>query len=337
MKNIRPTIADVARAAGVSVGTVSHVLNNSRGVSTERRDRVLHIVEELGYAPNLLAQGLRRTRSTVIGLCVPHANFAYFVGLAAEIERRAAIDGYDTMHLYSREDSAMELHRVRTLLTYKVGGFLLLPTAQPQKTLDVLADSHVPVVVLDRPIDDRRFDQVTVDTRAAMQGVSQYLIGLGHRRLLFITGQQRLLISQRRIDGIRQAIRQSGEPVRLDVLERGSSEDALHERLQPLLSGQDRPTAIITTNTVGTGWLVRILRQMGIACPAQISLVAADEPRWAGVIEPRLAAIHTPAELVAGEAWDRLLARMRGDVTRPRRIALDAELRLTGTIGPPPR
>ena len=98
----RPTITDVARQAGVSTGTVSHVLNGSRDVSAERRERVMEAVKSLGYVPNLLAQSLRRNRATMVGLCMPHASFGYFVALSEAFESLAAKQGYDILHVFSR-------------------------------------------------------------------------------------------------------------------------------------------------------------------------------------------------------------------------------------------
>ncbi|MCC7427797.1 MAG: LacI family DNA-binding transcriptional regulator [Alphaproteobacteria bacterium] len=332
----RPTITDVARAAGVSTGTVSHVLNGSREVSEARRARVAQAVAALGYVPNLLAQNLRRKRATLMGLCMPHASFGYFVALSEAFEALAAEQGYDILHVFSRQDAATELHRIETLLRYDIGGLLLLPSWEPQATLDRLAQAAVPTVIIDRPIDDRRFDQVMVDVRGALRRVVLDLAARGHRRVMFVSANPRLLISRHRIDGMRQAIAELGGSASLEILERAETEGALRQQLAAAMAGPERATALLVTNTQGVTQVARALRELGLRCPEHVSLVAVDEPPWAEMVTPTLAAIRPPALAVAQGAWDLLLARMEGGRRPPRRIALEPELRLNGTVGPPP-
>jgi len=335
-RRARPTITDVAREAGVSTGTVSHVLNGSRDVSAERRERVMQAVALLGYVPNLLAQSLRRNRATLVGLCMPHAAFGYFVALSEAFEKLAAEQGYDILHVFSRQDSATELHRVETLLRFDIGGLLLLPSWEPDATLDLLARAAVPTVILDRPIDDARFDQVRVDVRAAMRKLALALVARGHRRLLFISPDPRRLISRHRLEGLRLGLAEGGR-ARLEVMQRKPGEAAFLAQLGAALEGSRRPTALLVTNTQSVQQTVEALRGLGLRCPEDVSLVAVDEPPWAEMATPPLAAIRPPAEEVASRAWDLLLARLQGGRQRARRVALEPELRMAASVGPAPR
>jgi LacI family transcriptional regulator len=335
-RRARPTITDVAREAGVSTGTVSHVLNGSRDVSEARRERVMRAVEALGYVPNLLAQSLRRNRATLIGLCMPHAAFGYFVALSEAFEKLAAEQGYDILHVFSRQDSATELHRVETLLRFDIGGLLLLPSWEPAATLDRLARAAVPTVILDRPIEDARFDQVRVDVRAAMRRLALELVARGHRRLLFVSPDPRRLISRHRLEGLRQGLAEGGRGT-LDVLQRAPGEADFVAQLAAALKGPRRPTALLVTNTQSVGQTVEALRGFGLRCPEDVSLVAVDEPPWAEMATPRLAAIRPPAEEVAARAWALLLARLQGGRQKARRVALEPSLRLAESVGPAPR
>lgn len=335
-RRARPTITDVAREAGVSTGTVSHVLNGSRDVSAERRDRVVQAVEALGYVPNLLAQSLRRNRATLIGLCMPHAAFGYFVALSEAFEKLAAEQGYDILHVFSRQNSATELHRVETLLRFDIGGLLLLPSWEPDATLDRLARAAVPTVILDRPIEDSRFDQVRVDVRAAMHKLALALVLRGHRRLLFISPDPRRLISRHRLEGLRQGLAEGGRAT-LEVMERKATEAEFRAQLAAALKGPRRPTALLVTNTQSVQQTVEALRGLGLRCPEDVSLVAVDEPAWAEMATPPLASIRPPAEEVARRAWDLLLARLQGGPRRARRVALEPELRLAASVGEAPK
>lgn len=334
-RRVRPTITDVAREAGVSTGTVSHVLNDSRDVSAERRERVIRAVQTLGYVPNLLAQSLRRNRATLIGLCVPHAAFGYFVALSEAFEGLAAEQGYDILHVFSRQDSATELHRVETLLRFDIGGLLLLPSWEPAETLERLARAAVPTVILDRPIEDPRFDHVRVDVRPAMRKLALELAARGHRRLAFISPNPQRLISRHRIAGLREGLAGTPRAV-LEIVQRPAEEAAFIAQLGELMQGARRPTALFVTNTQSVGQVVQALRHFNLRCPEDVSLVAVDEPAWAQMTTPRLAAIRPPAQLVASHAWKLLLGRLQGTRQRARRVALEPELLLAESVGQAP-
>lgn len=336
-RRTRPTITDVARTAGVAPSTVSHVLNGSCEVSEVRRERVMRAVRELGYVPNILAQTLRRRRSTIVGLCVPTASFTYFTELAEAFEALATPHGYEVMHVFSQQDGATELQRVETLLRFDVGGLLLLPSWRSGATLERLAGARVPTVLLDRPVEDPRFDQVVVDVRAAMREAVAELAALGHRRLLFVTANRRLLVSKWRIEGLRQGIRDGGVPMTLDILERPAEDADLRSRLSGAMAGEDRPTAVLASNTLGIAQVTRALRDLGLRCPEDVSLIALDEPGWAEQATPILAVVRRPARALAEAAWRMLLTRMEGGTAAPMQTVLRPELRLGGTVGAAPR
>lgn len=275
-------------------------------------------------------------RRRLVGVCLPHAEFRYFVILAAELGRLAARDGYDVLHVFSQTDGERELPGVETLIQVGVAGLFLLPGAKAQLTLDRLAGIGLPTVILDRPIDDRRFSQVVVDARSAMREVGSRLIELGHRRLLLVVENQHLLVSKRRIEGLRLAIRAAGEPVGLRVLERGEQrEQALARMLADVMTGEGAPTAVIGTNTVIMGWILSALREIGLAIPRQVSLVCVAEPEWARLVDPPLATLRSPARVVADQAWVLLRTAIEAGSHRPRRITVQAEFHERGSIGPP--
>jgi LacI family transcriptional regulator len=223
------------------------------------------------------------------------------------------------------------------LARHNIASLFLLPSAMPQGTLNWLADTGLPTVILDRPIDDRRFDQVIVDMRAEMYRAGLRLISLGHRRLLFVTGKQHLLVSQRRIEGLRQAIRESGHPVTVRILERGADrEEAVSGRIAEIMREEQAPTAIIGTNAVAIGWIIATLRRQTLQIREQISLLAADEPEWVRLMQPATSFVHAPASVVAAQACALLRARMEGFGGRPRRISIDPELHVADSIGPAP-
>jgi LacI family transcriptional regulator len=296
----------------------------------------MQAIEALGYVPNLLAQNLRRKRARMVGLCMPHVVSGYFVTLADRLEDLAAADGYDMLHVFTRYDGSTERQRIETLLRYDIGGLLLLPSWQPEATLDRLALSDVPTVILDRPTDDARFDQVSVDAEGVMRLAAQELVALGHRRIAFVSGMPDILISRRRIAGLRQGIRDAGHDVRLMIVQRPADPAAFDVVLADLMRGPDRPTALLVTHGPAMEQVVKAMRSLGLRVPEDVSLVSVNQPIWAELATPPLAGVRPPVEAIADQAWSLLLARMQGRSLRPTRIALEPEFRRWQSMGPAP-
>jgi DNA-binding LacI/PurR family transcriptional regulator len=242
-------ISDVARRARVSVGTVSHVLTGSANVSAVRRDRVLKAIETLGYVPNFHAQGLRRTLSRIVGICFPHVSTAYLNGLSETLEEIASRDGYGVMHVFSRHDPATELDRIKELIRYRVDGLILLPSTAPKKALDFAGHKGVPLVVVDRPTGDARFDHVILDNRKAMRELADRLVARGHDRLLFVCRSRSRLVTQHRIDGLDAARRHAAQRIDVDVVEFQNDEAFLRDELARGLRKALGRTAIIVSNS----------------------------------------------------------------------------------------
>lgn len=294
---------------------------------------MLDAVEQRGYVPNLLAQGLlRRRRSPVIGLCIPDATATYFTALSERFETIATAGGYEIMQVFSHHDPASELRKVKTLHKYKIGGLLLFPSRNPGQTLDFIVAAGTPAVILDRPIEDRRLDQVTVDAMGAMHDVMAGLVARGHRRILFLTRDLALLVNKHRMAGVELAIREAGEPVELKTVVRADEDGALAAQLTAIMAVADAPTALIVSNSSAALRILKALRRLGIRCPEQISLIAVDEPSWADLVEPRLSVIRQPTRDVAHYAMDMLMRRIDGETAPPSRVVLQAEVSFTGSV-----
>jgi LacI family transcriptional regulator len=337
LKKKSPTVLDVARSANVSVGTVSNVLNGSIRVSDARRERVLNAIAQLGYKKNLLAQGLRRRRSPIIGLCVPFTTISYFAALVDAFEEVASDRDFELMQALSGLDPAIELQRVNALLRYHIGGLMILPGVKPELVLDVVAQSGTPTVIIDRPVADRRFDQVTFDNRAAMLEATERLIALGHRRILFVVRQKQLSVTKRRIAALKDAARKASEDVSISVVECGYDESSYRPVLKSAFEEAEPPTALIVSNSVLAAWTVRGFNEIGIRCPDDASLIAFDEPEWADLVRPSLSTIRQPTRMIAITAWETLMRRMRGEGGEGQRIVLKADVLFRESVGPAPR
>jgi LacI family transcriptional regulator len=330
----RPTILDVARRAGVSLGTVSNVLNGRANVSARRRASVDAAIAALGYVPNGLAQSLRRQSSRVIGLCLPGSANAYFAGLLDAFEDVAAAQGYEVMQVLSRHDPDIELRRVRALIARQVDGLIVVPCADSAATFDLIAQSKLPAVMVDRASADARFDYVTQNDRAAMAEATRALLDAGHRRMLLLVRQPRLVTTQDRIRGFREAAaREPGATA--ELLVRDPDDAVFASQLRERLRAPERPTALVASNSDIALAILRVLHELGMRCPGDVSLLSFDAPAWADVLTPPLAVIKPPTAALAQRAFEVLQRRMRQRGIKAQRIVLDAALDLRGSVGPP--
>jgi LacI family transcriptional regulator len=329
-----PTILDVARRAGVSLGTVSNVLNDRVNVSAARRTAVEDAIAALRYVPNGLAQGLRRQSSRVVGLCAPLTSSAYFAAMLDAFEDIAAAQGYEVMQVLSRRDPALEFRRVRALIARQVDGLILIPSAAPQATFDLIAASALPTVIVDRLSDDRRFDYVTLDDYGAMTEAAQALLSRGHRRLIYFVRSPAVVTTQRRIAAFKAAAAKV-RGARAEVCVRDPDDAVFARQFDAIMTRVDRPTAIITSNSALTLALLRMLKARGFLCPRDFSMIAFDAPDWAEVTTPAISVVRPPTDVIARKAWELLLRRMQKPGRRTEHVALHATLELRESVAAP--
>jgi LacI family transcriptional regulator len=232
----------------------------------------------------------------------------------------------------TRRDPQVELRRVRELLRHRVSGLLLVPTYDPRETLNLISAAGTPAVLADRPSGDPRFDEVGFNNQEVMRDAIRQLIGLGHRRVLFVVQSQRLSISRLRIEALRETAAASPFAVDVSVLEVGDDPENHAKRLGEALAAAPSPLAVVVSNSVIAARALRVLKGMGDAFPSRISLLAFEEPEWAELTSPQLSVIRQPVKAIAREAWELLLRRMRGEAFPVQRLELPAEIVLRDSV-----
>ena len=327
------TILDVARRAGVSPGTVSNVLNGKVPVSARRRDLVRKAIEELGYLPNTMAQGLRRKHTRTLAVCIPHTASGYLAALANAFEDCASARGFSVVQAFSRHDPDMEYRRVHALLGSRPAGLIIVPSANPAAALDLIHRSRVPAVVVDRLWQDDRFDYVTMDNERAMTGLAESLIGQGHRRILYVVSHPRLITTRHRIAAL-QAAAARHPGVTAQTLKHADQQPAFVADVAAIMGGKERPSVIIGSNSVVTMALIKAFKALGIAVPEQVSLVSFEEPDWADIVSPPLAVMRQPATDIGAVATDLLLQRVAGSTAPTGHHQLYAEYRPGPSVRP---
>lgn len=325
-----PTMADVARSAGVSVATVSHVLNGTRPVLPHTRQAVLDAVDELGYTPNTLARSLVTSRTRSIGLAVSAISNPYFTEILQGVEAGALEHGYSLLIADPHDDPEHERKVVQLLHERRVDGMIVAPSADPRELVSYLGRHEVPTVFLDRLIDGvadagvdgpgdpgartdrpRLFDQVCAENVEPMAALVTHLAGLGHRRIGLVAGLPGLSTTAERIAGYRQGLTASGLPYDDHLVAHGDSESAAAERATAaLLSLDTPPTALVTANNAMTIGTLRALRERGLSVPDDLALCCFDDFAWADLFSPRLTVIAQPSREIGTQAVRVLLDRL---------------------------
>ncbi|MHC1558409.1 LacI family DNA-binding transcriptional regulator [Actinomycetospora sp. C-140] len=304
------TMADVARMAGVSTATVSHVLNGTRPVRARTRELVLSAVAATQYTPNTVARSLATARTTTMGLVLSAISNPYFGELLHAAESAAASAGYTLLLVDPHEDPDYELTVVTRLHHHRVDGVVLAPSAAPDAALAYLARHEVPTVLLDRLI-DAGHDQVGSENRDATAALTGHLADHGHTRIGLVAGLAGLATTSERRDGHRDALRARDLPVDPDLEVTGASETATaRTATHRLLALDDPPTAIVAGNNSMTIGVLQALRDTGLSVPGDVAVASFDDFAWADLFSPRLTVVAQPFHEIAATAVHMLLARI---------------------------
>ncbi|MFJ8935332.1 LacI family DNA-binding transcriptional regulator [Streptomyces sp. NPDC102365] len=310
------TMVDVARHAGVSVATVSHVLNDTRPVRPHTRQAVLDAIETLGYTPNGLARSLVTARTRSIGLAVSAISNPYFTEILQGVEASALEHGYSLLIADPHDDPVHERKVVQLLHERRVDGMIVAPSADPRELLGYLGRHGVPTVFLDRLVDDVAapgftFDQVSAENTEPVTRLVTHLAERGHRRIGLVAGLAGLSTTSERITGYRLGLAHAGLAHEERLVIPGNSEAAGAERAtDALLSLPAPPTALITANNAMTIGALRAVRARGLSVPGDLALCCFDDFSWADLFLPRLTTISQPSKEIGARAVRLLLERL---------------------------
>ncbi len=324
-------MSDVARHASVSQATVSRVLNGDDSVGSVYRRRVLRSVQELGYRPNRLAQNLRRQRTAAIGVVVSDIENPHFSEMVRAVEDQAYRRGYRVLVCNTDESSVKQRSYLETLVEERVVGVIISPSDPTGPEIGALLDAGIPIVAFDRGVADERADTVTVDNLAGARVAVELLARSGHRRITFVSGLIDVESGAERLDGYELSMRARGlEP---NAVWGDFRVDAAHEAVAAALASPERPSALIVGNNLMTIGALRAIRDAQLRIPADVALVAFDDPIWAGFIDPPLTTLAQPVRRMATEAMELLLERVSGSRSQPRRTVHAFELRVRSSCG----
>jgi LacI family transcriptional regulator len=322
----RPTMRDVALAAGVSTATVSNVLHGLRFVGPEKRGRVLAAVATLNYSPNRAAASLRNRRSNMIGIVVPDITTSFFSAMVRRLEELAAGSNYQILLAESQEDTLRERERIQALIGRQADGLIVVPCVDHSPALNDIRQSGTPTVIFDRVAAEIDFDSVEVDNIAAAREGTRHLLALGHRDIAFVVSDPGLRNIAERTQGYRLALADAGLAGLERVIVSGDKADDGERALRPLLSKPERLSAIFTSTHILAMGALRAVWSTGLQIPQSVSLLTFDESVWMTALRPFLSVIRQPVEQIAQAVWSRMLARLAGDDSEKVHLGLPCSL-----------
>jgi DNA-binding LacI/PurR family transcriptional regulator len=302
----RPTIREVAKAAGVSAATVSRVLGGSSAVSAESTRRVREAAGLLGYAPHVAARSLASGRTHVIGVLVPNLANPYFYALIKRVLHAAHKDSYGLIVADSDESLADERTMGLNLLRHADGLILCAPRCNVS-TLDELADEGKPVLVLNRSIGRVPLTTIVADNVTAMRELTRHVIGLGHRRIAYLQGPPRSWQGKERWRAVR-GLRTPHVEI-IPVPGGGTMDDGYRAVPELLATGC---TAVLAHNDLTAVGVIAGLSERGLDVPGDISVTGYDDIPFARFMSPPLTTVRGPNEEAGAAAWRAMAALLDG-------------------------
>ena len=326
--NQHVTIRDVAAAAGFSVNTVSRALNDKPDVSADTKARVLEAAHRLGYRPNKLARGLRSNKTQTIGVIVTDIANPFFAAVVKGIEHSVRDQGWSIILGNTEENPDREIELVQLMLAEQIDGLLITPSQQTTRTLSLLAESHLPFVLLGRHFADSDADYVVTDDVRGGYLATEYLIKSGHRRIAMINGPLHISSAQERLLGYRNALHRYG----IEYDESLVINDALtvndgYRAAQSLCAHAPRVSAMFAYSDFVAFGVMRGIWDVGLRIPDDLAVVGYDDIEFSSYLEVPLTTVRIPKQRLGQRAAQILLEKIRnGDEPIRHEIKLDVKL-----------
>jgi len=334
----RPTMKDVARHAGVSVSTVSYVLNNSGPVATSRRARVLDAVRVLNYTPNESARSLKRRSTSTIGLVVPDLANQFFALVTEGVERAAAERDVLVVLCAPEATEQPVSHHAKLLRSQRLDGVVYLSGTGTSPSLILELARSGPVVLVDERISGFELPAVVSDGRRGAREVAAYVLDQGHTRLAIIGGPQVLWTAEQRLAGYREAVAAAGlDPDAVPVLVGDYRQQSGAELAQRALTGprERRPTALLCANDLMAIGALEHCKAAGVRVPEELSIVGFDDVPIAALLTPALTTVRQPARDMGYRAASLLFELLADGLDDQPIEPFPATLQIRASVVPP--
>lgn len=331
---VRPTIREVASAAGVSRSTASRALSGNGYAAPEVRERVRAVAKEIGYVVDVTARSLKQRTSRSVGLLVSDLRNVFYAELASGIGEEARAHGRTVVLVDLRGDEKDELAAAETLVGSRVSGVIATPvTAQLSEYLGRIG---VPLIEVDRRFDAETTDAVVVDNRAAARDTTTRLLKAGHQRIALLIDETEWTTGEERQRGYIDAL--EAQKVRVDeslIVQAGWDADQAKDAALRILSRTDRPTAVFAANNVLAEGTWRAASELGLRIPEDVSVAGFDEAPWMSMVHPGVSTRVQDPGVLGAAALRALLERIESPDAPVRTIVMPTVFVDRGSIAAP--
>ncbi len=329
------TIYDVAREAGVSMATVSRVVNNNPNVKPQTRKKVYEAIERLGYRPNAVARGLASKKTTTVGVVIPDIANANFAEVARGIEDIANMYHYNIILTNADKRKEKEIRVVNTLLEKQVDGLLFMGGVVTDEHIQAFQTSNVPIVLCATTDEKNTMPSVDIDHEGAAFDAVGKLIQEGHRSIAMISGTlQDPANGYARFQGYKRALEKAGIPYREDYVRVGNYKyESGIEATEYFLQLPERPTAIFAATDEMAIGAIHCLQDAGLKVPEDVSVIGIDNSRMASMVRPLLTTVAQPMYDIGAVSMRLLTKLMKKETVENAKVTLPHELIVRQSVG----
>ncbi|OPH59969.1 LacI family transcriptional regulator [Paenibacillus ferrarius] len=312
------TIKDVAKAADVSVATVSRVLHNLTGYSDKTKQKVMQAVEELGYQPNAIARGLVNKRTQTIGVLFPHVSSSFSSDILHGIEEIAQEKGFSVIVCNTAEEGKRTMKYLQVLREKQVDGIVFTSEVLKDEYFQAIKEMRVPVILVNTMSQKHMIPYVKVDDHQAAYHATDYLIQKGHREIAMISGSTKDRIAGLpRLEGYRQALADNGiEYIESRVANGDFNLEGGTEAMKKLLAEAPPFTALFAASDEMAIGAMNVAMERGLKIPDDLSIIGYDDLKFARMVYPPLTTIHQPLTMMGRMASEKLIALIEEDSTQ---------------------
>jgi len=341
-KTKHPSIKDVAKEAGVAISTVSNVINETRFVKEEISNKVLKAIKKLNYRPNIIARGLRTKSTKTVSIILPDIGSPFFAQVIKGMEEVARNRGYTLIlgcTFYNIEEEELQMN---VLLDKFIDGLIFFCGYDKYEHIKKINDQKIPVVVIDREIDDPNIPSVMINNTLAMETAVDYLCSFNHREIGYLTFsfENQTTVRNRYIgycNGLKKnKISYNPKFVIIDDSVRLNEIEGTYNIVKKFLeNGEKIPTAFITMADFFAYGLIKALKEKGYRIPRDVSIIGFDNIIFSGFVDPPLTTVKQPKKLMGSTAMNLLLDIVEGREVKEKNIILPTEIIERGSVGPP--
>lgn len=332
------SIRDVAKLAGVSITTVSRVINKRGRISKETEEKVWRAIEALQYQPNLLARGLRSQKTKLLGLLVPDIDSPFFARLAKYIEEAAYRKGYNLILCNVGENPKKEKHYLEVLIQRQVEGIIFPRVSDESLFVRTPQLSKIPYVVLDRTLEREEAPTVKLNNRMAGSLAASHLVELGHRKFACISGPRNINVCRERLEGFLEHLQREGiHPEDVIVAEADFKIEGGRKAMEKILSLLSPPFALFSMNDMMAFGAIQVAREKEVQIPRDVSVIGLDNNPLGEVFSPPLTTVAQPFDRIAREGIALLCKLIEGKKVRKKSIEVPPYLVVRQSTAPPQR